>query len=49
MERLYKEKDLILEVDYLEDKPFLDEEKELIEEIVGELKVVLLYKLEWII
>ena len=46
---MVKEKDLSLEVYYLEDKPFLNEEKELLEEIAGELKVVLLYKLEWII
>jgi len=46
---MVKEKDLVLEVNYLEDKPFLYEEKELLEEIAGELKVVLLYKLEWII
>ncbi len=46
---MVKEKDLNLEVNYLEDKPFLNEEKDLLEEIAGELKVVLLYKLEWII
>jgi len=46
---MVKEKDLVLEVNYFEDKPFLNEEKDLLEEIAGELKVVLLYKLEWII
>lgn len=46
---MVKEKDLDIEVNYLENKSFLDEEKELLEEIAGELKVVLLYKLEWII
>ncbi|MFX1338705.1 MAG: PAS domain-containing protein [Promethearchaeota archaeon] len=46
---MIKEKKLLLEVKYLEDKPFLDEEKDLLEEIMGQLKVVLLYKLEWII
>jgi len=44
-----KDKKLILEVNYLENKPFLNEEKDLLEEITGELKLVLLYKLEWII
>jgi PAS domain S-box-containing protein len=46
---MVKEKNLALEVNYLEDKPFLDEEKDLLEEIASELKVVLLYKLEWLI
>ena len=47
-ETMIKEKDLTLEVNYLEEKPFLNEEKDLLEEITEELKVVLFYKLEWL-